>query len=57
MLGQPVSMLVPQVVGFKLKGALREGATSRRFPSIVSRTHGSSSATRSHSLHVTWRCF
>jgi aconitate hydratase len=28
MLGQPVSMLVPQVVGFKLKGALREGATA-----------------------------
>jgi aconitate hydratase len=28
MLGQPVSMLVPQVVGFKLDGALREGATA-----------------------------
>ena len=28
MLGQPVSMLVPQVVGFKLVGALREGATA-----------------------------
>jgi aconitate hydratase len=28
MLGQPVSMLVPQVVGFRLKGALREGATA-----------------------------
>ena len=28
MLGQPVSMLVPQVVGFKLIGALREGATA-----------------------------
>ncbi len=28
MLGQPVSMLVPQVVGFKLKGALREGTTA-----------------------------
>src|SRR5438876_12071575 len=28
MLGQPVSMLVPQVVGFKLRGALREGATA-----------------------------
>ncbi|HEY3987727.1 MAG TPA: aconitate hydratase AcnA [Acidobacteriaceae bacterium] len=28
MLGQPVSMLVPQVVGFKLKGKLREGATA-----------------------------
>ncbi len=27
MLGQPVSMLVPQVVGFKLTGKLREGAT------------------------------
>jgi aconitate hydratase len=28
MLGQPVSMLVPQVVGFKFSGALREGATA-----------------------------
>jgi aconitate hydratase len=28
MLGQPVSMLVPQVVGFKLTGKLREGTTA-----------------------------
>ena len=28
MLGQPVSMLVPQVVGYKLTGRLREGATA-----------------------------
>jgi aconitate hydratase len=28
MLGQPVSMLIPQVTGFKLSGALREGATA-----------------------------
>jgi aconitate hydratase len=28
MLGQPVSMLIPQVVGFKLTGRLREGATA-----------------------------
>jgi aconitate hydratase len=28
MLGQPVSMLVPQVVGFRLSGKLREGATA-----------------------------
>ncbi|NCO02724.1 MAG: aconitate hydratase AcnA [Alphaproteobacteria bacterium] len=28
MLGQPVSMLIPEVVGFKLDGALREGATA-----------------------------
>ena len=28
MLGQPVSMLVPQVVGFKLTGKLNEGATA-----------------------------
>ena len=28
MLGQPVSMLVPQVVGFKLSGQLPEGATA-----------------------------
>jgi aconitate hydratase len=28
MLGQPISMLVPQVVGFRLTGKLREGATA-----------------------------
>jgi aconitate hydratase len=28
MLGQPISMLLPQVVGFKLTGALQEGATA-----------------------------
>ena len=28
MLGQPVSMLLPQVVGFKLDGELRQGATA-----------------------------
>ncbi|MEM7609969.1 MAG: aconitase family protein, partial [Myxococcota bacterium] len=28
MLGQPIAMLLPQVVGFKLTGALREGATA-----------------------------
>ena len=28
MLGQPISMLIPQVIGFKLRGALREGTTA-----------------------------
>ena len=28
MLGEPLSMLVPQVVGFKLTGAMPEGATA-----------------------------
>jgi aconitate hydratase len=28
MLGQPVSMLIPQVIGFRLKGKLPEGATA-----------------------------
>ena len=28
MLGQPVSMLIPQVVGFKLSGQLKEGSTA-----------------------------
>ncbi|MBL7685932.1 MAG: aconitate hydratase AcnA, partial [Deltaproteobacteria bacterium] len=28
MLGQPISMLIPQVVGFKMKGKLPEGATA-----------------------------
>ncbi|MEM9707447.1 MAG: aconitate hydratase AcnA [Pseudomonadota bacterium] len=27
MLGQPISMLIPEVIGFKLTGALREGTT------------------------------
>ncbi len=28
MLGQPISMLIPEVVGFKLKGRLKEGTTA-----------------------------
>ncbi len=28
MLGQPISMMIPEVVGFKLHGSLREGATA-----------------------------
>ena len=28
MLGQPISMLIPEVIGFKLKGALKEGTTA-----------------------------
>jgi len=28
MLGQPISMLIPQVIGFKLNGELQEGATA-----------------------------
>jgi aconitate hydratase len=28
MLGQPIYMLIPEVIGFKLKGKLREGATA-----------------------------
>ncbi|MCB9799939.1 MAG: aconitate hydratase AcnA [Candidatus Omnitrophica bacterium] len=28
MLGQPISMLIPQVIGFKLKGTLPEGSTA-----------------------------
>jgi aconitate hydratase len=28
LLGQPVSMLIPQVIGFRLKGELREGSTA-----------------------------
>ncbi len=33
MLGQPVSMLVPEVVGFRLDGSLKEGITGDR-PSV-----------------------
>ena len=28
MLGQPITMLIPQVIGFKLSGVLKEGATA-----------------------------
>ena len=28
MLGQPISMLIPEVIGFKLEGALKEGTTA-----------------------------
>ncbi len=28
MLGQPISMMIPEVIGFKLTGALKEGATA-----------------------------
>ncbi len=38
MLGQPVSMLVPQVVGFKLTGRLREGATATDLVLTVTET-------------------
>ncbi|MBS1705406.1 MAG: aconitate hydratase AcnA [Armatimonadetes bacterium] len=43
MLGQPVSMLIPQVVGFKLEGALREGVTATDLVLVVTemlRKHG-----------------
>ena len=38
MLGQPVSMLIPQVVGFKLTGKLREGATATDLVLTVTQT-------------------
>lgn len=28
MLGQPISMLIPEVIGFRIKGSLKEGATA-----------------------------
>jgi aconitate hydratase len=43
MLGQPLSMLIPQVIGFKLTGALQEGATATDLVLTVTemlRTHG-----------------
>jgi aconitate hydratase len=43
MLGQPMSMLIPQVIGFKLTGALREGATATDLVLTVTerlRAHG-----------------
>src|SRR4029077_17433624 len=38
MLGQPLSMLVPQVVGFKLTGSLPEGATATDLVLTVTET-------------------
>jgi aconitate hydratase A / 2-methylisocitrate dehydratase len=35
MLGQPVSMLIPQVIGFKLEGELPEGATATDLVLVV----------------------
>jgi aconitate hydratase len=43
MLGQPMSMLIPQVIGFKLTGELEEGATATDLVLTVTemlRTHG-----------------
>ena len=43
MLGQPVSMLIPQVVGFRITGKLREGATATDLVLTVTemlRNHG-----------------
>ncbi len=43
MLGQPVSMLIPQVVGVKLSGRLREGATATDLVLVITemlRKHG-----------------
>ena len=43
MLGQPVSMLIPQVVGFRLSGELPEGATATDLVLVVTemlRRHG-----------------
>ncbi len=43
MLGQPVSMLLPQVVGFRITGKLREGATATDLVLVVTemlRKHG-----------------
>jgi len=38
MLGQPVSMLIPEVVGFKLIGALKEGTTATDLVLTVTQT-------------------
>src|SRR5438046_9916403 len=44
MLGQPVSMLVPQVVGFKLTGRLAEGATATDLVLTVTQMPGKKGA-------------
>ena len=41
MLGQPLSMLLPEVVGFRLKGQLKEGVTATDLVLTVTQTPGS----------------
>ncbi len=38
MLGQPISMLIPEVVGFRLTGSLREGATATDLVLTITQT-------------------
>src|SRR5881398_507433 len=61
MLGQPLSMLVPQVVGFKLSGSLPDGATATDLVLTVTQilrqtgVVGSSSSTTARvSAHCPW---
>ncbi len=35
MLGQPISMLIPEVIGVKIKGQLREGITATDLVLVV----------------------
>ena len=53
MLGQPVSMLIPRVVGFKLTGALPEGATATDLVLTITemlRKHGWSASSSSSTV-------
>ena len=60
MLGQPLSMLVPQVVGFKLTGSLPEGATATDLVLTVTRDRcarrASSASSSSTSARACRRC-
>ena len=47
MLGEPLSMLVPQVVGFRLSGSLPEGSTATDLVLTVTRRSGSSASSAS----------
>jgi aconitate hydratase len=47
MLGEPLSMLVPQVVGFRLTGSLPEGATATDLVLTVTELTASCSPTGS----------
>src|SRR5690554_6997257 len=48
MLGQPVSMLIPEVIGFKLTGKLREGITATDLVLTRSEEHTSELQSRPH---------
>ena len=59
MLGQPVSMLIPRVVGFKLSGELPEGSTATDLVLTITemlRQHGVVGSSSSSTATASARC-